>query len=79
MSMNLWDILILAAVAGFGCGAWFLLQLIFSDAFREMQLPSDWAAGGTAAGKTLMGEGGRRRERGGARADATSCVPPEGG
>ena len=47
-------LLVLIVTAGFGCGAWFLLQLIFSDAFKEMQLPFEWAAGGTAAGVVAL-------------------------
>ena len=47
-------LLVLLLVAGFGCGAWFLLQLIFSDAFEEMRLPAGWGLGGTAAGITAL-------------------------
>jgi len=42
--------LILVAIAGFGCGVWFLVQLVFPDFAKDMPLPVAWGAGGAAAG-----------------------------
>lgn len=42
--------LILVAIAGFGCGVWFLAQLVFPDFAKDMPLPAAWGAGGAAAG-----------------------------
>lgn len=46
--------LILVAIAGFGCGVWFLVQLIFPDFANGMRLPFAWGAGGAAAGTIAL-------------------------
>ena len=46
--------LILAVIAGFGCGVWFLIQLIFPDFAKDMRISAQWGATGAAAGTVAL-------------------------